>query len=152
MLVLVSLFVLISNVVLMLWFLTKPSPGSSSALCPYALHTRGSDGSCTKVDGVGVAALAFGAIALTIPVRILYNFCTAKLIRLPGEEHSKCHLDNAKPLHAKSSSIQAKTIGTAVFFFELAVALIPLNPIYYLLMLGPAACSGLTGVQAYLKL
>jgi hypothetical protein len=98
-----------------------------------------------------VAALVFGAIALTIPVRILYNFCTAKLIRLPGEEHSKCHIDNAKPIHSKAVGIQAKAIATAVFIFELAVALIPLNPFCYLLMLGPAAMSGFAGVQVYLK-
>lgn len=150
MLCVVALFVVIANAVICLWF-TTATDASRSRRCAFSLHTKDlSDGSCS-IDGVAVMAMVVGLFAMLLVFRVLWCFCHAPLVRLPGEEHSKCHMDNALEAHSSTSSTMAKGMGGLVVGFELLVALIPLHPYFYLLGIAPTAAAGVTAMQAYLK-
>lgn|ERR1719231_281748 len=140
----VAAWVVLANVVIALWYFTKPS-----GRCAYALTTRKSG--CSDVDAAGIVALIGGVLLSSHSLSVLYHFVRAPLRKLPGEETSQCFIDNGSKVHNDFSKLSGKAVGSAVVGFELLVALIPLSPYYYVLGLAPTGFAAMMAAQAYLK-
>lgn len=140
----VCAWVVLANVVVALWYFTKPS-----RRCAYALTTVGSG--CSDVDAGGVVALIGGLVLSSHSLSLLYYFVRAPLRKLPGEETSQCYLDNASKEQNNVSKSSSKAIGAAVVGFELLVALVPLSPYFYVLGLAPTGMAAMMAAQAYFK-
>ena len=144
MLYIVLTFVALANVVGLLWALLAPP-----VTCAGMLATD----DCAVIEPVAVAACVVGALSAAAAVRQLHVFVTTPLAKLPGERDAGgCVMENAGTNHRKAMGIVSRGGGTVLIGFELMVAMIPLQPYWYLLALGPAILSAIAGAQRYFRM
>ena len=146
MLYFVLVFVAFANVIGLLWALFAPP-----VTCVGMVSAP--EGGCATVDPTALTALIVGALSAAAAARQLLVFVTTPLMMLPGEHDAGgCVMENAGTNHREAMGIISKGGGTFLLAFELMVAMIPLQPYWYILGLGPAILSAVTGAQRYFRM
>ena len=146
MLYVVLTFFALANVVGLIWALVAP-PVTCVGMVSAPEH------GCATVDPVGLTASIVGALSAVAAARQLLVFVTTPLVMLPGERNAGgCVMENAGTNHREAMGIISKGGGTFLMAFELMVAIIPLQPYWYLLGLGPAILTAVTAAQRYFRM